>query len=329
MKLKKLLALALSTVIGFSTLSFTATAEEESETKPTISVALCIDENLKFKLSVSNFEFQEGDKFRIEKPGSPNGANLIKLVDNGDGTYVGETLYESLFANDMDKEIKISIKRGGDEITDRYTISMKEYCEDIINGDYSDEAKTLAKNILNYGAKTTAYTNEESTIDVSEYEDVFKTASDFEKAIEGFDGTVKNEIPEGAEYKITSARLQLGSSLRFTFYTNTVTQNYDLFLTYSPNTVSEIQLIFSKGVSFLYLNYPLKAFCTFDNTYDAEIYFTSNQISKHEKGNVITYSPAKYMANTYRNTNSQAVRDLIVAIYSYADAAVAYSDSVQ
>lgn len=327
MKLKKLLALALSTVIGFSTLSFTATAEEENETKPIISVALCIDENLKFKLSVSDFEFQEGDQFRIEKPGF--GANLIKLVDNGDGTYVGETLYENLFANDMDKEIKISIKRKGVEITDQYTISMKEYCEDIINGDYSDEAKTLAKNILNYGAKTTAYTKEDSTIDVSEYEDVFKTAADFETAIEGFDGTVKNEIPEGAEYKITSARLQLGSSLRFTFYTNTVTQNYDLFLTYSPNTVGEIQLIFSKGVSFLYLNYPLKSFCTFDNTYDAEIYFTSNQITREEKGNVITYSPAKYMANTYRNTNSQAVRDLIVAIYSYADAAVAYSDSVQ
>lgn len=82
----------------------------------------------------------------------PDGTEVTEPVSSGNGCFTVD-----IPAKDMASEITVKVVNGDGEIVSESSVSVADYAMDIINGDYSENDKEMAKAMLNYGAAAQAY----------------------------------------------------------------------------------------------------------------------------------------------------------------------------
>lgn len=194
-------------------------------------------------------------------------------------------------AKDMQTEIGAQIVLGDGTKGLRYTYTVQEYADYILNPEngYDEVTLALVKAMLEYGDYASAYFNDEKLI-ASENLDTVTIES-----LKEFEGTVSNEV-EGMYY---------GSSLLLK--TETILRHY--FTEEVPDSVKKGNLY--------YIDIPNIA---------AHRLHLNTEINVN--GMVITYSPLSYAYKVLSSeTTDESLRNLVKAMYLYNQAAVAYKNA--
>ncbi len=137
-------------------------------------------------------------------------------------------------AKEMTKDVTAKIILGDGTEGAVYAYSVRDYADYVIAnsaGNYSDEAITLVKAMLNYGAYSQKYFgyNTEDLANDGVESDLLNIAlyKDYSKAINNADG-----LPEGMDYYGTSLVLESGTVIRHYFTYSGVMGSEQLFAQY-------------------------------------------------------------------------------------------------
>lgn len=73
--------------------------------------------------------------------------------------YLNTYIIGKAFPMDMMDKYKIIVKYKGEQINPESEVSIKDYCDKVINGNYPENLKKLCKATLNYGSASEIYFN--------------------------------------------------------------------------------------------------------------------------------------------------------------------------
>ena len=136
-------------------------------------------------------------------------------------------LFDGVDAKSIATEVSVVIYSNGMAVSETQTMSVKGYAEAILAGDYADDAKELAKALLNYGAlaeNAILGANNDVNADVnSKFEDL---------DVEMSAGSVTTE-----EYYGSSVNLNTYLGFNFKFFANAVEGATHAEITYNGKTV--------------------------------------------------------------------------------------------
>ena len=110
------------------------------------------DLTMRFFVAVDDAH-KETAAINVTLAGKTDTYNTSKLTLQADDTYL---VAVSLSAAQMTDAICVSVVSGGETLTQN-TYTVRDYCVELITGDYSLATKQLAKQVLNYGAKAQTY----------------------------------------------------------------------------------------------------------------------------------------------------------------------------
>lgn len=214
-----------------------------------------------------------------------------------------------LAAAQMTDSIVVTVKNGTDVLS-KDTYSIRAYILQLLEGDYNEAAKTLAKAVLHYGAKAQVY----------------------------FD--YKADTPANAGYELTADSLtavpveemtveSTGSVEGVIYYGATLVYVSRIALRYyftAPNGVEGLTFTVD-GTQYPAVEKDGKYYIEIPNlapqALDQNVKLT---VSNGTDTMTVTYSPLHYMVRMCnRNTTPAALKELITALYNYHLAAQAYT----
>jgi len=231
-----------------------------------------------------------------------------RMVFQFNGDTVEATSEDGVFAlngiapQQMGYTISATLYKG-DEVIDTLDYSIKAYAEEILAGEYSDEAKALVEAMLIYGGAAQDYTTEDEGTRVTD-----KT-TDANATAPSTDFTIDpTATSEGLSFTAAGVRFD---------YVNKIyvkVGNYDANTTV---TIGGEAATIVDGV--VYTN--AIAATDFDNVFEIKLY------NNGELCQTLTYSVNSYAAAKW--SNDTATGELARALYNYGVAADAYALTVQ
>ena len=235
-------------------------------------------------------------------------AEVVKIA--GNQYYVFKC---DVAAKDMNSDIKAQIVNG-DVSGEEYTCTVKDYAKYIVdhasdNAEYK-KAANLAKALLNYGSTTQAYFGVTGNGPANEGIDDSSVSKVTKETIGK--STYACNLPEGVTYN--GSTLTFASETTLTLYfTSEETLTFsckDPSVEIEAGTCGKYQVINIKNISAKKLS--------------ADYTIT---VSTENATGSITYSPMNYcyeILDTYTGANADKMKDVVRALYLYAEAADAY-----
>lgn len=240
-----------------------------------------------------------------------NDENAYMQFTLPDGDVTKVSVSDASIKNTDDKtyyvfSCEVAVKEINDDITAQmifgdgtaskeYYYSVKEYSDSVLNGDYTDETKTLVKNMLDYGKYAKAYFNGENLTATNEINSV--TADTLSDYTMKSTGTLSNGI------------VYYGSSLLLE--SETTVRHY--FKVADGTDVSGYNFSGNKG-SYYYIDISGISADQLDNARDTTT-----------GGYTITYSPMSYaFAVMSSDKASDSLKNVVRALYLYNQSANAY-----
>lgn len=221
--------------------------------------------------------------------------DLSKLTPHADGLYL---IPVKVAAAQMTEEITLQLVSGG-QVWEKATFTVKEYAQTILEGDYSNEAKALAKYMLNYGAAAQQYfkinTNKLANAGCELTEEV---ALPQQVAPMSVSGAIDNVYFHGA-----SMVFDHQAALRFYFYGSA--KGID-FGGYEAVTVNDKFYVEVSGID--------------PQDLDQIITITA---TKGQESLCVSYSPLNYIVRMSEKGSNQ-MQALVKAMYGYHQAADTY-----
>ncbi|MBR5570238.1 MAG: hypothetical protein IKW10_05010 [Oscillospiraceae bacterium] len=220
---------------------------------------------------------------------------LSKQTPNAQGLYLVPV---KVAAAQMTENITVQLVSGG-QVCEGATFTVKEYVQTILAGDYSAEAKALAKHMLNYGAAAQKY------FDINQ--------NDLANA--GYELTEEVVLPQVAPMTVTGAIenvyfygasmvFDYQAALRFYFWGNAEGIDFGAYEAVAENDKFYVEV---PGID--------------PQNYDKAITITA---TKGEESLSVSYSPLNYIDRMSQN-GSEEMQALVKAMYGYHQAADAYS----
>ena len=244
------------------------------------------------------------------------GINKVDVTFNGKTTTVefkeNKAEFRDIGPKMMADEITFKFYQtiDGKEFTKTITTSVKEYMEKIISGNYSDAAKTLAIDALNYGTATQLYDgryNSGNPANAGLTEDQ-KTVSVEKPA------SVYGQTGDGIRFK--AASLYLKDKVHIKMYI--AKSDYREGMTVKVNG-TELNEWHDSG-EYKYVTYGGISANKLTQPVTAAVYEGTEQVST-----TLTYSAGTYAANKW-DSGSAELSNLVKALVKYGNSAAAYTE---
>lgn len=263
----------------------------------------------------ANFNIELSDEIKADENAKVtityNGVTTeIATSDLQTGTTTGGAecvkLPVDMLAPQMNDEITIQVVAGDGRSGGEQTFTIREYAEAIVNGNFSEETKQLAKHMLNYGAKSQTYFNHKAD-DLAN-----KNVGVPQQISVPNEGKPANKPNTVADISFYGASLVLNSQTTLRFYfTLADGANIDNFnfgaLVPQKRTVAGTAMYFVDIVDIA----PDKL----NETYSVSV----NGVE------IVSYNPMWYIQRQYHSAGSTVkFKDLLQAMYNYYLAADAY-----
>ena len=227
--------------------------------------------------------------------------DISKQSPNAEGQYVVSANVE---ASQMTEDITLQLVLGGTEHT-LTSFTVRGYAEEILGGNYTQEAKNLVKRMLNYGAAAQVYFGKNTG----------------NLANKGYEESYEAQLPEGyttvgRSGKVSGLKI-VGATLVFK---SKITLRY----------IFEAESL--EGVSFK-ANGKTYTATEKNGQYYVDIpginpdKYAENVVlyaTKGEETLSVTYSPMHYIVRMHSKTENPAMKALVNAMYGYHETAVIY-----
>ena len=245
------------------------------------------------------------------------GIDKVDVTFNGKTTTVefkdGKATFGEIGPKMMADDITFKFYQtiGGKEFTKEITTSVKEYMEEIIKGDgYTDTAKTLAIDTLNYGAATQVYD------DYNAEDDNLANAGLTEAQKKAYYDVTKPESvysQTGDGFKFKAASLYLKDKVYIRMYIAKDDYNEDMTVMVNGTELKN----WSETDKYWYVQYGGISANELSNTVTAAVYKGETQVST-----TLTYSVGTYAANKWESNSGELVKALV----KYGNSAAAYTE---
>lgn len=245
-----------------------------------------------------------------------SGTKQVKVSELGETEHqeANASLLVNVTAPQMNDPISIQVYDSEGNSGAKQTFTIREYAEAIIDGNYADKDKSLAKHMLNYGAMSQIYfgynTNDLANKNIGKV-DVIKVPN------EGNAAATTNPV-DGISFYGTSLVMNSKISLRFYF---TLDDGADI-----KDYKFSIGYPVSSGT--------LKVDGVNKRAYRIEVEnIAPNMLAKDysvtiTKGNAttsVTFSPTDYIQRQFHATASQSLKNMLQALYNYHLAALEHT----
>ena len=299
---KKLFALLLVVSLLAGMLAIGASAEGGAQI---VSQQLSLGDDLTMRFDVAvDSQYQDSSVICVETAGTSASYTVSEMTAGDNGNY---QVYVKLAAAQMNDNIAVTVS-AGETVLAEGNYSVRKYCQYLLDNDYTDATKQMAKELLNYGAKAQTYF-------VYDAENLANAGNEIETTAEiptkGYDMTVEGQVAGIACY---------GTSLLFK---NRIAIRY--YFT-APNGIG--------GYTFTANGTAYEASENQDGLYYVEVPGINPQemdkaveltVSNGTDNLVIGYSPMSYMVRMSAKESSSAnLKALLKAMYSYHLAAKAF-----
>ena len=221
---------------------------------------------------------------------------------DADGNYIFSA---NVAAPQMTDVIKLQLSQGENKGA-VYTYSVRQYADVILSGDYSEELKTLVKNMLNYGGKAQLYfdynTQDLANKDITVTEAAVPAESDYRFTV---DGTVDGIQLYGATLVLNSK-----TAVRYYFVGSGAIDSYSFRVgetTYRAVEKDGMYCVEIPGI----------------NPQDLARDITLT-VSDGTGSMTVNYNPMHYIVRMYAK-GADTLKDLLQAMYTYHLEAVAYT----
>lgn len=191
----------------------------------------------------------------------------------------------------------------GDEVVDVYTTSIKAYLDAIIAGDYSEEAKQLANDLLIYGAAAQKHTGHNTDALVT---DKLPEVDDNDRPIDKVAATQVADQIENLSFTQVGVHFNYVNKL-YVIVDNTAGENITVKINGKVAEIGEDGHVYTGAVA------PTQ----FGDAYTFALYVDGE-----------LYQTVEYSVNAYINTKWNADSGLAKALYNYAESFTAYSASL-
>lgn len=198
-------------------------------------------------------------------------------------------------AKEMSDKINAQMIIGNDTISAEYTYSVKEYADNLLDGDYSGEAKQLVSTMLSYGSYAKAYFSNENLTTTPEINAVTVDI------LSDYAGKTSGMLSDDVKYYGSSLLLESDTTLRHYFK---ITDGTD---------VSQYDFSGNKG-NYYYIDIS-------DISADKLDVACKTSIG----GYTVSYSPMSYAHAVLSSDNaSDSLKNVVRALFLYNQAANAY-----
>ncbi|MBQ8380892.1 MAG: discoidin domain-containing protein [Clostridia bacterium] len=234
--------------------------------------------------------------------------NIDAITPNDEGYYVIKRHLKS-FEAAKTLLLTVTLKDGGDELMGSFGLSVPDYAETVINGEYSEKEKTLAKDMLAYVRSAYTYFNEAENKDEA-YSRIDEIIGSYER-----------------EFSASVSTADIGEGLRAATFILDSTPTVRLYLTGSAEdytfnrAVAESGETLYKGEVCEYVDISVYAYQMIENI----TYKTSD--GKSGSYNIITYYDYA-VSDEYVGEDKQNLVDLIEKFYNYCRSASEYRQYV-
>ena len=258
-----------------------------------VAVSLGTDLSLLYQIEIADGETFDNFSMVFELNGK-----TVTLGETSDGIYklggiaphmMGDTVTATLYK--------------GDEVVDVYTTTIKDYLNEVINGNYADDVKELAKDLLIYGAAAQKHQNSEIatedlvTNQVPEVNDDKKPASVIK-------AEQKADKIDGLSFTQVGVHFNYVNKL-YIVVDNSAGENITVKINDKVAEIGEDGYVYTDAIA------PNK----FADVYVFELYVDGE-----------LYQTVTYSVNSYINKKWDT--DLAKALYNYAVSFTAYSASL-
>lgn len=229
----------------------------------------------------------------------PDGTMVSEPVKDAEVSLVdGKEYYVfscEVSAKEMSDKITAKMISGNNTLSKEYTYSVKEYADNLIDGNYTSEEKNLVNTMLSYGNYAKAYFSKNNLTASTELNNV---TTDI---LSGYAGKTSGKLSDGVKYYGSSLLLESDTKLRHYFK---VADGTD---------VSGYNFSGNKG-NYYYIDIADIPSHMLDQTKNVAV-----------GDYTISYSPLSYAYAVINSENSdESLRNVVKALYLYNQAAVAY-----
>ncbi|MDE5936854.1 MAG: hypothetical protein K2G83_05560, partial [Ruminococcus sp.] len=229
----------------------------------------------------------------------PNGEIVREAVNDAEVSVVDGKKWHvfscEVSAKEMSDKINAQMIIGNDTISAEYTYSVKEYADNLLDGDYSDEAKQLVSTMLSYGSYAKAYFSNENLTTTPEINAVTVDI------LSDYAGKTSGTLSDDVKYYGSSLLLESDTTLRHYFK---ITDGTD---------VSQYDFSGNKG-NYYYIDIS-------DISADKLDVACKTSIG----GYTVSYSPMSYAHAVLSSDNaSDSLKNVVRALFLYNQAANAY-----
>ena len=227
--------------------------------------------------------------------------DLSKQSPNAEGLYVVSARVE---AAQMTEPMVLQLVVNGVECKP-FSVTIRDYAEFILKGDYAEKTKELLKHTLNYGAAAQNYFDINTENAANEGYEIEYTA----QFPAEYPQTVKNGQIDGIAYYGASLLIKEKITLRYYFVADslegvTFTANGAVCKTGQKNGMFYVDV---PGIN--------------PHQYSESVLLCA---VKGEQRLEVSYSPLYYMVRMSQTTDSEPLKKLLSAMYGYHEAAVIY-----
>ncbi len=302
---KKICALLLVLCMLVGVVPAGALADEASASTAVVGQQLSLGDDLTMQFYVSvESQYIESAVMNITAGGSNKDYEISGMTANDDGNYEFSV---SLGAPEMTEDITLTLTSGDTKLLEK-VYSVQDYAHYLLENNYTDETKALAKEMLNYGAKAQLY---------------FGHKTD-DLADAGYE--IDNDAQIDAEAPAVTAS---GSISGITFYGTSMVFRSKVAIRYyftAPDGVD--------GCTFTVDGNEVAPVLKGDKYYIEVADINPDQMdtemtvkaTKGEEEISVTYSPMYYITRMYnKETTSAEMKALLLAAKGYFDAAKVFT----
>ena len=309
--------LVVAAVIGVFTVTALASARTNTITKTSLALNNSVD--IQFLVDMDEATANNAETYMTFNDGSPVAYTTTKESEGV--TYVVYTC-EGILPQDMGDTVTAKLYVGG-ILTDTCDISVRSYCQSVLNESDSTAFKTLVSDLLVYGAKTQLYlgessdnlvTNGVSGLVPSDTPTAYASLAPYE---------LLDDLGRAAEATIDACGVILTSGVQL--YVDVTLDEVDPTANYTASLIVGDRALTAE----LTPENDGRYRATFRDLYVSE-YFDSVKIGIYENDKRISksvrYSVSEYLKTTAADTSSSAsLSALVEALYKYAMSAHTYT----
>ena len=260
-------------------------------------------------------------KINYTLPDRNNTEGSFLVKDLTERTYNGvayKVFSLNVAAKEMASDIKFRVESGDGSYGEEFKYNVKTYAEAIINGNYIDDEKTMAKAMLNYGARAQTYFNfNTGNLANAKMEDADKQLSNPD--FTGKDIDLSSSIPSewGLKYYGTSL-LTTSATTICHYFTLPAVENinnytFEYVTEYGTTKLNPVH----KKNNLYYVDITGINAAQLGDPFTLEINKVGDGYSRS-----VVYSPYTYVKRTLNSSNANPnLVELVKAMYHYGEAA--------